>query len=52
MAGCEPDSSLRPCEGRLNEIGVIVSTARGFDLFTGLRRVDPLDEAAVTALVG
>ena len=37
---------------RLNDIDVIVSADRGFDSLAGLRRVDPLDEAAVTALVG
>lgn len=37
---------------RLNEIEVIVSADRAFDSVTGLRRVDPLDEEAVSALVG
>jgi predicted nucleic acid-binding protein len=37
---------------RLNDIDVIVSADRGFDSVAGLRRVDPLDDAAVTALIG
>ena len=37
---------------RVNGIDVIVSADRGFDSVTGLRRVDPLDEGAVAALVG
>ena len=37
---------------RLNGIETIVSADRGFDSVPGLRRVDPLDDAAVTALIG
>jgi predicted nucleic acid-binding protein len=37
---------------RLNGIDEIVSADRGFDSVPGLRRLDPLDDEAVTALIG
>lgn len=37
---------------RLNAIDTIVSADRSFDSVRGFRRVDPLDDEAVTSLIG